>query len=441
MDIKPIKKRRHRLPAQAPPPVKSSQTNNRRKITLRPKTNPSQLSGNTSAYGSNNKILALLRKNLFLMIFLVLMAILYLPTSNLINTSGQYKDLSAQSSSVDSILNEVSFLPQKFLLLGSDSSGLNGRFIAEALSFIFIILTVYVFYSVCLRWLGKNVALITTLLFSTSSWVILSSHRLDFNDIYLIFVPLTIYINYLLVNRKNGLKVFAAAVLFSLALYSPGMVWPVLGLIILLPVFMQAILAKYNLNNLWILLLATAILILPLFASFIVNTANFPGILTGEGQISIDVLWQNIQAAAESLFINGLPAGSLWLFGTPILNYLIVLLGIFGLIFLATEKRLRGQFDFLLVCLIFSVLSVAFVGLPALSLLIPTVYLIAGFGIKFLLNHWYAIFPSNPVARNLGLSLIILVVLLSSAYEITRYYIAWPKAHDLISVSDPAKAA
>ncbi len=381
------------------------------------------------------------KKSKILIIIFIFLCVLYLPASRFINTDEQYRHLTSQSSSIDVILSEAAYMPQKLFLFLTETNGLSNAFLLKIYTFLFTAAVVYLFYNVCLRWLGRNSALLSTFLFASSSWMILSSQSLNFNNIYLIFIPLVIYLNYLLIQNKNAWKVFLASFLFAVALYSPGMVWPILGFIALLPLFMQKILAKYNLEKIWVLLIATAVMILPLFVSFVLYPGNFAHILAGDSQTTIYAFADNFQASFEAMFLNGIPDSNLWLVGTPIFNYLTGLLFMFGLVALFVDKHLRHRFNFLAVSLAFAVLAVSFVGLPALSLIIPAVYLTAGFGIKFLLSSWYSIFPSNPVARNVGLSLVIFTVLLASGYDIARYYVAWPESNALISSANSEKAA
>lgn len=425
MDIKPVKRRRgkpagqpRRLPNSSQP---KKQNNNN--IVISSKLKPLQPVG---------KKLGSAKTKIFVAILIVLCA-LYLPASRFINTGEQYQDLIGQSSSIDVILNEATHMPQKLFLFVTESNGLSNAFLLSVYTFLFAVGTVYLFYLVCLRWLGRNPALLTTLLFASSSWMILSSQSLSFNNIYLVFMPLVIYLNYLLIQNRDVWKVFLAVFLFSITLYSPGMVWPILGFIALLPLFMQKILAKYNLEKIWILLILTGVMILPLLAVLVLYPSNFSHVLVGDSQISIYAFAQNFQASLEAMFISGIADSNLWLVGTPVFNYLTSLLFVIGLIALFVNKRLKHRFNFLAGSLVFAILTVTFVGLPALSLIVPAVYLTVGFGVKFLLDNWYAIFPSNPVARNVGLSLVIFTVVLSSAYDITRYYVTWPKTVDRVS--------
>ncbi|MEX2014549.1 MAG: hypothetical protein WD885_01270 [Candidatus Saccharimonadales bacterium] len=438
MDIKPVKNRRNRPAGQSRHLSAINQLKKQDKITVNSKHKPlSRVNRNFGNTGQKHK--KFFQKKLVLISVFIALCALYLPASKFIDSSDQYQDLVGQSSSIDNIFSEASYMPQKLFLFLSESNGFSSPLVLKIYSFLFSIIVVYLFYFVCLRWLGRNSAVLTTFLFASSSWMILSSQSLNFSNIYLIFIPLAICLNYLLTQNKKTWKLFVAVLLFAVALYSPGIVWSVLGFIVLLPLFMQKMLIKYNLGKIWTLLILTAVMILPLFVSFVLYPDNFSHILAGDSQTTVEAFRQNLQVSLEALFLNGIPYSNLWLVGTPIINYLTWLLFVFGLVALFVDRRLKHRFDFLVVSLIFAMLTITFVGLPALSLIVPIVYLTAGYGIKFLLDNWYSIFPNNPVARNLGLSLIVFVVVLSAGYSIARYYIAWPKAGNLISISDSEK--
>ena len=443
MDIRPVKRRRRKPVDLTRPNAKQHRPGAVNPRTPQNNINiKSRLGKNLSTKRQNSrikKVTGFIRRNYLTAGMLAFLSILYLPASKLINTSEQYQELASQSFSISAILNNASYLPQKLLLISAQTAGISGALFVKVLMFIFAVLVVYLFYKACLQWFGKNTALITTLLFSSSSWMILSSQSLVFNNIYLVFFPLVIYLHTQFSREKNSLKILAGVLLFSIVLYSPGMVWPILGIIALLPIFMHKIIAKYATEHVWFSLISTAVLVLPLFAVLVLRPNNFQHILVGGGQTTLQSFAHNLQVSLEALFIRGVPDIGVWLIGTPIFNFIACLLFVFGLIHLFINKKLGQHFNFMAISLAFSLLTIIFVGLPALPLLIPLIYLTAGFGLKLLLGSWYAIFPSNPVARNLGLTLVIFIALLSSGYDIARYYVAWPKNNSQISVHGPEK--
>ena len=65
-------------------------------------------------------------------------------------------------------------------------------------------------------------------------------------------------------------------------------------------------------------------------------------------------------------------------------------------------------------------------GPVGLSMLVPVLFLLAAAGLHSLLQSWLRVFPTNPIARNLGVSLVILAVAVSCTYNLRSYFVAWP---------------
>ncbi len=55
----------------------------------------------------------------------------------------------------------------------------------------------------------------------------------------------------------------------------------------------------------------------------------------------------------------------------------------------------------------------------------PAVFIIAAIGINYFLARWYATFPVNSVARNIGVSLVALLLLLTAFQGYKQYFVAW----------------
>jgi membrane protein YdbS with pleckstrin-like domain len=64
-------------------------------------------------------------------------------------------------------------------------------------------------------------------------------------------------------------------------------------------------------------------------------------------------------------------------------------------------------------------------GMNAISLILPVVYLLIASGIAYMLHLWLKVFPANPVARSLGIIIIMLAVFLTSIYQTRSYFVAW----------------
>jgi hypothetical protein len=62
----------------------------------------------------------------------------------------------------------------------------------------------------------------------------------------------------------------------------------------------------------------------------------------------------------------------------------------------------------------------------AATVLLPLVYICIIAGIVEILNQWFLYFPRNPLARNIGVALIVVAIGFSSFYHLQSYFIAWP---------------
>lgn len=62
----------------------------------------------------------------------------------------------------------------------------------------------------------------------------------------------------------------------------------------------------------------------------------------------------------------------------------------------------------------------------------PFLYIIAAAGIALLLQQWFTVFPKNPFARSVGVVLISICISASVAYNLHRYFIAWPHTPEVI---------
>lgn len=74
-------------------------------------------------------------------------------------------------------------------------------------------------------------------------------------------------------------------------------------------------------------------------------------------------------------------------------------------------------------------------GLRAIGVL-ATVFILAGIGLNYLLSRWYVIFPINSLARNIGLGLILVLLILTAIKGYKQYFVAWaqdPKTYQAYS--------
>jgi hypothetical protein len=112
----------------------------------------------------------------------------------------------------------------------------------------------------------------------------------------------------------------------------------------------------------------------------------------------------------------------------PILDIftsVMVVLGIYN--FYVNERKL-DRVRFLLGTISLACILIALGGSVGIEILIPFVYLLAASGIAYLMNQWFVIFPSNPIARFSAWIMIILIVSTAAFYNLKSYFVAWANA-------------
>ena len=339
-------------------------------------------------------------------------------------------ELSATSAAVGwhGIYQNVLYLPLNFIrsvifALFTDHGLLLGR-LPNAL---FGALTIITFACLIKVWHGTRTAVMATLLFATSAWVLHVSRLASFDVMYLWTLP-TLLLLHALFNKhaKNPIVWFGSAIVWGCMLYIPGMIWLVLLSIYLLR--SQIATGWRHFSRWWqrlgYLLLAFAGL--PLLAF---NLAKFGGVTMWLGlptELSGPLmLLKQLAAVPVHLFVRGPRYPEVWLDSVPLLDIFSLAMCFVGIYFYATHikasrTRLLGLFTVL------GVLLVAIGGPVGLSLLVPVLYITIATGIAYLMHDWLHVFPSNPLARGIGIGLISLAIGLSCLYNLRAYFVAWP---------------
>jgi hypothetical protein len=276
-------------------------------------------------------------------------------------------------------------------------------------------------------WHSRRTAVLASLLFATSAWVLHVSRLASFDVMYLWATPTLLLIHSLFQKyAKNPLVWYGSLLVLGFMLYIPGLVW-----LVALEIFLDRgkFLDAWKRFGLWwqrVLYIVVGLAWLPLLVIGLRRPGNFlswlglPSRLVGPSH-----LLKQFVGVPVHLFIRGPQYPTLWLARSPILDIFTLAGCLIGIYFYAAHwraarSRLLG---------LFSVIGVVLVGLGGpvgLSLLVPLLYVGVATGIAYLLHEWLQVFPNNPLARGLGLSLVIVVVGLSCVYNLRAYFIAWP---------------
>ena len=320
------------------------------------------------------------------------------------------------------------YLPMTFLrsivnLLASHHS----QFITRLPSVIIGVLTIIIFVWLIRLWHGTRTAILSTLLFATSAWVLHVSRLASFDVVYLMIIPaLLLSVAALQRHANKPLVFYGSIMIWGALLYVPGTVW-----LIALTVFWERKAIKQGWKHFSslserILYILAGLIWLPLLAIDLARPSVsklWLGIPEHLGTLHSFIA--NFGSVFYHLLINGPRDASIWLSNAPILDIFTIVMTVLGVYFYITHWRV-GRARILLSYLVLGSIMISLGGQVSLSLLVPLIYIFVATGVAYLIHDWLHIFPFNPFARTIGISLIVLVIGLSCIYNLRSYFIAWP---------------
>lgn len=296
-----------------------------------------------------------------------------------------------------------------------------------------LLATACLFY-VLKKWFNIRMATVGSLLFISSSWLLHIAHMAT-PLILMIFAPLACLaaFSWLIRTKKYkflAITAFACAVAF--AGYVPYMPWI---LLVTIGVLYWQSRGKKNQVEPWHWLAGGAIyavLILPLFIGIlqspgVVKTLlGIPAVLpsiTQYGQNLLDLL---LLPFFRSPLLPELHLGRL-----PLLDIFSTTMFLLGVYYFAMRRTNRRS---LILFFSFAILLVIIPFSPAVlinaTILMPLIYICIISGIVELLKQWFSYFPRNPLARSVGVGLVVVAIGFTSFYHLQRYFIAWPNTPD-----------
>lgn len=304
----------------------------------------------------------------------------------------------------------------------------HGILVTRIVAASFGLLAGLLFFAVVRTWCTYRAAYLATVMFVTSAGL-LHFARFGTGDILqmsmLAMLATTLWYRYR--RNRRPLIGFLIAALFVLLLYIPGMVWfELLGLALLGPTVIGQ-LRRSKAYQIAVLIFIVLALLSPLiYASFyqpkiLLQAAGLPQTFGPIAHIARQLGDTVLGIAIRS---NGSPL--FWVGHAPLLSAVAAVLGILGAYFLYREAPRRGIFLF--GSLIVGIVLVSLGGPVTIACLVPALYLFIATGIDNLLGQWLTVFPRNPVARLIGVTVVCVMLLFSVLYQVRAYYVAWP--HD-----------
>lgn len=303
----------------------------------------------------------------------------------------------------------------------------HGQLLSRLPNVIFGGFTVLTFAWLIRLWHSSRTAILASLLFATSAWVLHVSRLASFDVLYLWAIPTLQMVHFLLIKYANQPLVWYGSVLiWGLMLYIPGLVW-----LIGLEIYLQRkvlIAAFKHFTMIWQrgIYLFIGLIWLPLLIIDFTRPGQFKLWLGLPSHLAVpSEIIKHFAAVPVHLFIHGPQYPELWLARSPLLDIFTLAACLIGIYFYATHRH-SGRSHLLALFASVCVVLVGFGGPVSLSLVVPMLYITASTGIAYLLHDWLVVFPQNPLARGLGIGLVSLAVALACVYNLRAYFVAWP---------------
>ncbi|HEX5796870.1 MAG TPA: hypothetical protein VFX86_00590 [Candidatus Saccharimonadales bacterium] len=331
-------------------------------------------------------------------------------------------------------IESADYMPMKLLLIGLAKLHLAGQLEARLLSVAVLLFSLFCFYKLVARWINKRTAVLTLLAYASSTWLLLQARQDGVAVLAAALVPVLLYCGSL-VLRTNSLAITViGAILLAQLLFVPGAVWLFL---IAASIGLYYLKEKKSIKN----IILPAVLFMSVIVSYMALVINYLSLdsstqlikLAGAEVGSLPSLGTMKATLAElpgQLFINGINDYSIWLYKTPIIDFVSAIFLLAGLVYLIRTKSHPVGKKIIFSSIILAILLIAVNGITYISVLLPLIYIIIAVGIAYLIEQWMSIFPNNPLARLLGIAIILLGMFLICSYHTERYFIGWPETEE-----------
>ena len=297
------------------------------------------------------------------------------------------------------------------------------------------LIAVTAFGLVLRAWHNSRIAILGCLLFATSAWTLHVSRYVGYESSYLVVLPILLLSQVALRRYKKRWLTYAVLVVWSLLLFTPGMIW-----FVAVAAFWQRndLVQAWQESTLWwqkVLFILFNISSLPLLIWSFVKHNNLVVSWLGAPSSfdSLQQLGHRLAAVPLHLFVRGPGIPDLWLGRLPLLDIFTLSMTIIGIVFYAGKWR-NSRSQLLAAYGVIGTILIGLGGPVSLSLLVPILYLFAAAGMGWLLHDWLKYFPNNPIARGLAIGVVSFAVATSCTYNIYSYYVAWP--HNAATITE-----
>lgn len=296
-------------------------------------------------------------------------------------------------------------------------------------------LTILLFSYTIRQWFNNRVAIATTLLFVTSSWFIATS-RLGAPYIVGAFwiTALAALGTWRTYTTKPLLTDGLIAIAIAISLYTPYFaVLAVTGLVLMAARRRKQLFFKPRKHQ-WALPLLVVLILAPIVVASIRNIEVAKSLLgVVDLPSAVYIYAKQIGQNLSQLFFRGFSDPAVNLGRLPLLDIFTVVMAAIGVLYYEHRLNLRrSQLIFGVSMVLGLSLSLSVFSLPKLAILMPLVMFLVVGGIVELLDRWLEGFPRNPIARSIGVCVMVVAIGFTSFYHLQRYFVAWTNYPDAV---------
>ncbi len=345
-----------------------------------------------------------------------------------------HNNLAIHTYTLSYLWNHVIFAPYYLVLTVPQYLNRYGLFSIRSVGAFIGLLCVAIFFYISWRWWGTLIAVLGTLLFTTSLWFLQLSRNSGPVILYLFAALVIILLGFVVRNKKrHETKTLLSALLALTLLYIPGIIWFIIAACILQRKLIIEEFKKLPTQVKIIIPLAGLIFLLPLLHASYSSVNEFKTIIGLPIHFSFIIFLKNLYEWPLIIFLRDNSMSAFSLGHLPILSVFIDIMFVLGLYWIWLKRKL-DRFYLLGATIIISWILYALGGPVSIYLAVPFIMCIAITGMAFMISQWFTIFPRNPLARTTGMVVLIVAVAVVCWFHVNEYFVAWPNTLNTISI-------
>ncbi len=335
----------------------------------------------------------------------------------------------AQSSrSLKDIWADPTYAPYKFGQYVVQKFKITLPATLRAVSAFYGSLSVVLFYFVVRHWHTKRIALMSTVLFATSSWFLHTARIATPSIMQVMLLALVAYGLWAQLTHKFELSLTVGVIVLAFCLYVPGLVWFWLSLLI----WRRKQILQHIIRVSWLWRIYALVILLCALTLLIQGLVRQPWLIRlwfglPENLPTLATYGRNVIDVPINLFLRASGDPVFWLDHLPVLDVFSAVMFLLGIYAYYFRLRLDRTLALIGIFVIGSLL-IGLGGSMTLTILLPFVYLVVAAGLALMLQQWFTVFPRNPLARGLAVGVLTLAVGVTSFYHLMHYFVAWPNA-------------